>query len=101
MWLPQALSLGIDYNLFWELSPKRTEPFIEASKLKRKMENFNMWKHGLYIQSAVASVLSEKNKYYEEPIDFEAEHTEEQEAAKWKAWAMNVNAHTVLHKADE
>lgn len=74
-WLPYALSIGISYNDFWHMNPRRIKAFEEAHKLKAKMQDEQMWLMGIYIQSAV-SVAVEHNlagrkatsKYIEKPF---------------------------------
>lgn len=71
--LKQALKVGVDYDLFWKLNPKSLQPFFEAYKEKQEDEldklNFQGWLNGVYIQRAIGSALSKKNKYFSEPIN--------------------------------
>jgi len=67
--LPQALAIGVDYNLFWELNPKTITPFTNAFSIRQDIEDDNSWKQGKYIEIAIASVLSGgKTKYPKTPF---------------------------------
>ncbi len=66
--LPNALMMGVDYELFWSLDPNSLKPFVKAFSLKIEREDSIMWQHGMYIRMAVGSVLNEKNKYPEKPM---------------------------------
>lgn len=74
--LPQALMIGIDYDLFWSLNPKSLAPFVKAFSLKQKENDRNMWIQGLYIRMAVASSLSTKCKYPQEAFMSQKENKE-------------------------
>jgi len=66
--LPNALMIGVDYDLFWTLNPKSLFPFTKAFSLKREYDDYKLWTAGLYIRSAVASVLNKSAKYPQKPI---------------------------------
>lgn len=66
--LPNALMIGVEYDLFWTLNPKSFASFVKAFELKREYQDYNNWSLGMYIRSAVASVLDSKNKYPETPL---------------------------------
>lgn len=61
--LPQALMIGVNYNDFWDLSPKTLEPFIKAYSLKINEQDRMMWVQGMYIKLAIASTLGKEVKY--------------------------------------
>lgn len=65
--LPEALMMGVDYDLFWTLTPKSLTPFIKAFNLKREIADQDAWQHGVYIQMAIASVMDSKAEYPREP----------------------------------
>lgn len=73
--LPNALMIGVDYDLFWELNPKSLAPFIKAFKLKQRYDDAMNWSLGRYFQMAVASNFSKEAKYppkpYMETVDLE------------------------------
>lgn len=76
MWLPEALAIGIDYNLFWKLNPSKLEPFLKARNLKLKLKNEELWLQGLYFYNAISVALvngfrkkgTKAQNYLEEPI---------------------------------
>lgn len=74
--LPNALMIGVPYDLFWELNPKSLTPFIKAFSLKQKQLDYNMWLQGMYIQKAVGSNLSKECKYPNKPFTMLKEKTE-------------------------
>lgn len=69
--LPDALLIGVDYHLFWTLTPKSMEPFIRAFKRKeeRRQEQFDIiaWQIGGYVRQAIASSFDKNTKYPKEP----------------------------------
>ena len=81
MWLPEAMSIGVDYSIFWKLNPKKLEAFA--------------WLSGMYFGEMASSLLSKKHRYPKAPHPLEPP-TEQQrfERAKNKmlSWANKVNA---------
>ena len=83
--MPNALAIGISYNLFWTLNPRKIKPFYEAHKIKRKMLDEQMWCMGAYIHNAVLTAVERnlagkkaKTKYLEKPfMQEETENTDE------------------------
>ena len=74
-YLPHALTMGVPYELFWHLNPKKIKAFEEAYKLKRKVEDEQMWLMGMYVNNAVSVAIDHalngrkaKSKYFEKPI---------------------------------
>lgn len=65
--LPQALMIGVDYDLFWSLNPKSLKPFIKAFSLKEQHQDRMLWIEGMYIRMAVASTLNKSAKYPTKP----------------------------------
>lgn len=66
--LPQALMMGVDYDLFWTLNPKSLAPFIKAFELSQRNEDRLAWQSGQYIKLAIGSSMSNKVKYPKEPF---------------------------------
>lgn len=103
MWLPEAMSIGVDYNTFWGLNPIKLEAFAKAyrkrveneMKLKREEINFSAWLTGAYIGEMASSLLSKKHKYPKAPHPLE-EPTEEEKLSslknKFLGWSSKVNA---------
>ena len=55
--LPNALAIGISEDQFWEMNPRRLEPYREAEIIKAKQKNFDSWLHNLYTFEAVSKVV--------------------------------------------
>lgn len=108
IFLPQSLTIGVDYNLFWTLNPKKLQPFKDSYKDKVKMQqnlnNANMWINGLYMLSAIGSAFGGK-AYPDKPIEqFNGDYNEEKQieqtvdengmcadAANFAAYALTYN----------
>ena len=66
--LPNALMIGVDYELFWTLNPKSLAPFVKAFELKEKHSDTMAWLSGLYVRSAIVSAMNKDAKYPTHPI---------------------------------
>lgn len=66
--LPNALMIGVDYDLFWTLNPRSLSPFVKAFDLKQKYDDGVAWQHGVYVQQAIASCLNKSSKYPTKPM---------------------------------
>ena len=73
--LPYALLIGVPYDLFWHLTPKKFESFEKAYKLKRQIEDENNWCLGIYFCRSLSVALDNafngknaKSRYFEQPI---------------------------------
>lgn len=83
--------MGVDYNLFWKLNPRKLEPFLKAYESKLKRRNEEMWLQGAYIFDAVSKAIynnfREKGKkpmpYLEEPYKL-FEYTEQEKEIRAK-----------------
>lgn len=64
--LPQCLAMGIGYNEFWTLNPRKLKVYTEGYKLKRKVHDEEQWLLGGYVYGAVSAaignVLRKKNQ---------------------------------------
>lgn len=65
--LPQALRIGVDYYLFWELNPKELAPFIKAFELKQKYDDSMAWNIGDYVRMAIGDAFSKRDVYPKNP----------------------------------
>lgn len=66
--MPNALAIGISYELFWHLNPRKIKPFYEAYKIQMKSLEYRKWIEGIYTARAIASNFGEK--FPEEPLEF-------------------------------
>jgi len=66
--LPNALMIGVDYDLFWVLNPKSLSPFIKAFRLKQEYDDVVSWRNGMYIKLAITSSFNKNSKYPEHPL---------------------------------
>lgn len=55
--LPNALAVGVPYELFWHLTPKKLEVFYEAYRIKRKLKDQEMWYMGQYVADALSATV--------------------------------------------
>ena len=66
--MPNALAIGVDYELFWVLNPKSLSPFVKAFNLKQKQDDFMAWQYGKYVKMAIVSSLDKNTKYPTKPF---------------------------------
>jgi hypothetical protein len=89
VWLPQCLTIGVPYELFPQLNPRKIEPFKKAFKQRKEEEiatmNYNAWLNGLYVTHAVGACFSKNSKYPSQPIDITGKNqlTLKQKAELW------------------
>lgn len=77
--MPEALAIGVPYDLFWHLTPNGLKAFYEAEKIKRETEDEKMWMFGHYVESAVFTAVEHvfggrkaKSTYLKKPLLEEA-----------------------------
>lgn len=57
--MPNALTIGVPYELFWRLNPTKLKPFYTAFENKRKLRDEESWLYwGNYGLSALQTVMS-------------------------------------------
>lgn len=89
------LSIGGDYNTFWNLTPKTIQVFFRAFEDKRKRDLEMAWLQGLYFKQALQSSvmvcgLADKNvvrnmpQYPKSPLEEEKEQNKELDLEKEK-----------------
>lgn len=95
-----ALQIGVEYELFWSLNPKKLRPFVKAyeNTLKQRtlQSNYAAWISGIYATYAIASAMSEHTEYPEKPLAlYENEHDiaerKAQESQMFSAYAAMFN----------
>ena len=66
--------MGVPYELFWKLNPKKLEPFAKKheleTKARRERDNLMAWMIGIYHQEALAAGFGKSHKYPDKPHDF-------------------------------
>ncbi len=70
------MTIGVPYDVFWNLNPKKLESFEIAYKNKRHIEDEKMWYMGQYIMSAIDATIcnafrkhrSDGGEYIEKPF---------------------------------
>lgn len=55
--LPTCLAMGITYEYFWELNPRKLTPIAEGYKLRKKALDEQQWLLGGYIFEAVSLAM--------------------------------------------
>lgn len=71
--MPKALVVGMTEEQFWESNPRKMKPYMDAFKQQEMMIDTHNWRLGIYIQSAVSSVLSKHGRYIDKPLLQKAE----------------------------
>ena len=76
------MAIGVSYELFWHLTPKKLKAFEKAHKIKKKIKDEEMYMQGFYNLIAFEVSLSHfgagvfggksEAKYLEEPITFKS-----------------------------
>jgi hypothetical protein len=89
--------MGISYETFWHLNPKKMKPIEKAYEMKMESQqaqmNLEAWLDGLYVQNAVASVLAKNAKYPKKPFELfgaEKKKTPEEEAEEFKRYVEDM-----------
>ena len=97
MWLPQCLSIGVPYETFGKLNPRRIKPFHKAFKAKKDEEiatmNYDAWLHGLYFSHSINANFGKNGKYPEKPIELgsKKESNPLSDSERFGAWAIAFN----------
>lgn len=55
--IPNVMAMGVSYDDFWKLTPRKLNVIIEGYKLKRKVEDEKQWYLGGYIFEAVSVAM--------------------------------------------
>lgn len=79
--MPQALAIGVPFEIFWSLNPRKLKPFYEAYRLRIKDQNQMFYIQGQYTLSALMATVGnlflkkghKPNEYPKEPLDIFAE----------------------------
>ncbi len=72
----------MDYHLFWQLNPRRLQPFLKAHELKEESKlnemNIKAWLNGAYFRYAIASTFG-KERYPTKVIDLTGDQQEKKD----------------------
>ncbi len=69
--------MGVPYDLFWHLNPRKLLSFAEAYRRKRQQQSDDMWLMGQYVASALDATVcnamplikrKQKGRYFEKPV---------------------------------
>ena len=89
VYLPGALQIGVDYGLFWRLTPKKLEPFLKAyeSRQKEQLEFINIagWVNGMYAGYSLGAAFGENVQYPEKPVQIFRSEEDVEENNDWEA----------------
>lgn len=66
------MAIGVPYELFGKLNPKKLEPFRDAFKITQDEARANLWLQGLYFKMAVVSAFNKEVEYPDKPLDLTA-----------------------------
>ena len=98
-----ALTIGVNYDTFWHLTPAKLDIFVSAHNNKKRQKDWESWINGQYTLRAV-SVAIDQAMNFGEPVLWkfmdESELTKEErekremdaEIAKMKQWIANDQA---------
>ena len=87
--MPAALSIGVDYDVFWRLNPRLLSAFVDADRMRKRELELQMYVQGRYVYDAVSLALANGfRKKGTQPVDWIEEpyriipFTAEEEAAR-------------------
>ena len=68
------MTYGMSYEQFWYGDPWMVRAFAQAYLLQRRVNNEEMWLQGVYITSALQSVIGtafgkQRIKYFDKPLE--------------------------------
>lgn len=66
--LPTYLAIGMTAEEFWHGEPRLARAYREADLMRREREAIAEWRQGAYVLRAIASALSSRSQYPEEPL---------------------------------
>lgn len=114
-YLPNALAVGVPYEVFWHLNPKKLESFYDAYKIKQKMRDEEAWANNIYTLRAFQVVMAQFGaglsgkrstaQYFEKPLMGEVsrqrELTEEEKQREVDKFFARENARRVNWKRNK
>ncbi len=114
-YLPQALAVGVPYEVFWHLNPKKLESFYDAYRIKQKIRDEEAWIDNIYTLRAFQVVMAQFGaglsgkrstaEYFEKPLMGETheqrELTEEEKQREVDKFFARENARRVNWKRNK
>lgn len=114
-YLPQALAVGVPYDVFWHLNPKKLESFYDAYRIKQKLRDEEAWIDNIYTLRAFQVVMAQFGaglsgkrstaQYFEKPLMGEElvqrELTEEEKQREVDKFFARENARRVNWKRNK
>lgn len=55
--IPQVIAIGLSYDDFWRLTPRKLNVILEGYKLRRRVQDESQWLLGGYVFQAVSVAL--------------------------------------------
>lgn len=76
--LPNALTIGVDFELFFRLTPKEIRCFSKAFEIQQKRQDYDMYIQASYIYEALTTVMQnsfgkQHKDWRKKPYSVEAE----------------------------
>ena len=105
--MPSALAVGVSYDIFWHLNPKKLHPFFESHKIRRQERSNDMWLMGQYVAAALDATVCNampfvkrrrKGKYPERPIQVLPKTEKEKQFEEEQALQQALAAFGILEK---
>lgn len=102
--LPNALAIGVPYETFWHLTPKKLEAFYKAYKLRLNERDMRQWQLGQYFIASIGTAF--KGKYPKEPLfqlktEAEKNLTEEEKQRQVDLFFKTENARRLNFKRNQ
>lgn len=95
---PTYLVFGMTFDEYWFGSTRMHVAYRKKYEIEQRKQNEMMWLSGIYMRSAIASVLTSKVEYFDEPLPItedEAEAHDRREKSKkvqsFDAWVNQFN----------
>ena len=80
------------YELFWHLNPAKLKPFKMAYQKKLVQDDYHAWLQGIYIRTAVGSVMDHKKcRYPVRPMSMEEKESALSGEEKFLLWIDEFN----------
>lgn len=85
-WLKVALRANVPFSVFWDLSPKKLQPFIDVhkEKIEENLVLLDTQSHmtGSYVLRAIGASFGKNKKYPEKPVFYASDKNKERMATE-------------------